>query len=259
MGSALPGDDRGWFELVLSNQAPLWRLIAESCDGHVVEGDGVHAAVVPASPERSFFNSVFYEDTERMIDSLPRLAEAYDEAGVNAWTVWTPATDAVATAALAEAGHKLDAEPRAMGAAISELRIPEPDPGLEIRQENDMEKMSRINEVAYGYPEGQFPSMEPLPGTLGYLADLDGETVGTTLVWDRGDDCEVTFVATLPEARGRGVARRLMARALVEAGERGRLATTLISTKLGYPVYNALGYRDAGGLQMWERRKPANP
>jgi ribosomal protein S18 acetylase RimI-like enzyme len=255
MGSVPPSDDRGWFELVLGNQAPLWRLIAEACGGHVVAGEGVHAAVVPACPERSFFNSVFYEDRERMIDSLPRLAEAYEGAGVNAWTVWIPADDTAAAAALEEAGHKLDAKPRAMGVAISELRMPEPDPELEIRQETDMEKIGSINEVAYGYPMGQFPEMAPLPGTLGYLADLDGETVGATLAWDHGDDCEITFVATLPEARGRGVARRLMAQALVDAGERGRLATTLISTRLGYPVYSALGYGDAGGLQMWERRK----
>ena len=33
-------------------------------------------------------------------------------------------------------------------------------------------------------------------------------------------------------------------------------ATTLIATKLGFPVYEKLGYRDVGGLEMWERRKP---
>ena len=96
--------------------------------------------------------------------------------------------------------------------------------------------------------------MAPMPGAYGYLADLDGETVGTTLAWDSGDDCEITFVATLPEARGRGIARRLMARALADARERGRTATTLIATRLGYPVYIALGYREVGRLQMWERR-----
>ena len=31
--------------------------------------------------------------------------------------------------------------------------------------------------------------------------------------------------------------------------------STLIATKLGYPVYEQLGYRDVGGLEMWERRK----
>jgi GNAT superfamily N-acetyltransferase len=77
------------------------------------------------------------------------------------------------------------------------------------------------------------------------------------VVWDHGDDCEVAWVATLPEARGRGVSKQLMARALADARERGQLTTTLVATKLGRPVYERVGYRDFGAIQMWERRKPS--
>jgi hypothetical protein len=48
-----------------------------------------------------------------------------------------------------------------------------------------------------------------------------------------------------------------MTRALADARERGRLTTTLVATKLGRPVYERVGYRDFGAIQMWERRKPA--
>lgn len=254
--SSLPSDDRGWFALVLGNQPPLWRLLANAVGGDVDRDGDVQAAVVPASPNRSFFNSVFYEDSEHLVEVLPRLAEIYDKAGVNAWTVWIPDEDERARAALEAAGHALDATPRAMGLALSDLRLPDPDPDLEIRQEMDMEALRQINETAYGYPAGDFPTMEPIPDTEAYLASLQGDTVGTTLAWDPGgEDTEVTFVATLPEARGRGVARRVLGHALERERERGKLASTLISTKLGYPVYRALGYRDAGGLEMWERRK----
>jgi hypothetical protein len=47
-----------------------------------------------------------------------------------------------------------------------------------------------------------------------------------------------------------------MARALADAAEQGLETTTLQATKLGYPVYEKLGYRDLGVLQMWERRTP---
>ena len=50
-----------------------------------------------------------------------------------------------------------------------------------------------------------------MPGTEAYLASIDGETVGSTLVWAPGEDAEITFVATLPEARGRGISGRLLA------------------------------------------------
>jgi GNAT superfamily N-acetyltransferase len=257
---ALPADDRGWFELVLSNQAPLWRMLAEACGGSFNEDGDVKAAIVPQSPNRSFFNSVWYEDTARMTAALPELAAAYDEANVNAWAVWVPEADREAQAALEAAGHVLDSWPRTMGLDLADLRTPDPDPQLEIteqaEEEMDMEALRSINETAYGYAPGDFPPMSPMPGTMLYLAALDGETVGTTVTWERGDDCEITLVATLPEARGRGVAKRLLGHALERARDRGRAGTTLISTKLGFPVYIALGYRDVGGLQMWERRKP---
>jgi GNAT superfamily N-acetyltransferase len=253
--SELPSDDRGWFALVLENQPPLWRLYADAMGGEIVTEADVQAAVVPGSPNRSFFNSVFYEDPEHLIELIPRLAENYEAAGVNAWTVWIPADDGRARDALAEAGHVLDATPRAMGLELSALNSPDPDPELEIRTEMDMDAIRVINETAYGYAHGDFPPMKPLPDTTAYLASLNGETVATTLTWDRDPDTEITFVATLPEARGRGVARRLLGHALEAERESGKLASTLIATKLGYPVYERLGYRDVGGLEMWERRK----
>jgi GNAT superfamily N-acetyltransferase len=255
--SALPSDDRGWFELVLANQPPLWRLYVEAFGGEVLRDGDIQASVVSASPNRSFFNSVFYEDSTRLVDALPRLAEAYEDAGINAWTVWIPADDELARARLSEAGHVLDATPKAMACELSELQVPDPDPDLEVRTEMDMELVRQINEIAYGFPPGDFPPMAPMPDTELYLASLDGDTVGTVLTWDRGPDTEITFVATLPEARGRGIARRLLAHALLKERERGKSASTLIATKLGYPVYEALGYRVVGGLEMWERRKPA--
>jgi GNAT superfamily N-acetyltransferase len=256
---SVPGDDRGWFDLVLGNQAPLWRLYADACHGEVIAEGEVEATLVPQSPNRSFFNSVFYSDTDALIEELPRLAGVYDGAGVNAWTVWIPEFDDRAREALANSGHKLDATPRAMGLELSGLQVPESDPGIELREEEpdeaNMEVIRRINETAYGYPPGDFPPIEPMPDTGLHFADLHGQTVGTTVTWDRGLDTEVTFVATLPEARGRGIAKRLLARALEGARGSGQTASTLIATKLGFPVYVDLGYRDVGGLEMWERRK----
>jgi GNAT superfamily N-acetyltransferase len=253
--SPLPTDDAGWFDLVLANQPPLWRVYVEACGGQIFEEGDIQAAIVGASPNRSFFNSVFYEDSEHLADALPRLAEVYDAASVNAWTVWIPAIDERAQTALGEAGHVLDATPRAMGFDLSDLRVPDPDPELEIRGEMDMELIRLINETAYGFPAGDFPPMAPLPDSEAYLASLNGETVATSLLWDRGDDVEVTLVATLPEARGRGIAGRMLGHALERERHRGRSGSTLIATKLGYPVYEKLGYRNVGGLEMWEKRK----
>ena len=55
--------------------------------------------------------------------------------------------------------------------------------------------------------------------------------------------------ATLPEARGRGLATALMRQALLDAGERGCVTTSLQATAMGRPVYARMGYRDLGAAR----------
>jgi GNAT superfamily N-acetyltransferase len=88
-----------------------------------------------------------------------------------------------------------------------------------------------------------------------YFASVDGEEAATLAIWPHGSDAVVIWVATAPEARGRGVATRLLAHALGDAREAGLVTTTLQATKLGFPVYERLGYRNLGTTQMWERRR----
>jgi GNAT superfamily N-acetyltransferase len=255
--AAKPRDEAAWRDLIRSGQPPSWRLLAEGSGGRVWERDGVLAAIVPAAPERSVFNSVFYSDGEALFDGLEEIAAAYDESGVRAWTVWVPEADSEVAAALERAGHKLDAEPREMGMPLSELRGPEADPELEIVERDDYSEMARLNEIAYGYPAGDFVAVADatMPGLRIYFARLDGESASTLAIWSHHDDAVVLWVATLPEARGRGISTRLLGRALTDAREAGLRTTTLQATKLGAPVYRKLGYRDFGAIQMWERRR----
>jgi ribosomal protein S18 acetylase RimI-like enzyme len=233
---------------------PFWRVLAESTGGRIWEGEGVSAAIVPGSPRRSFFNSVLYDDPVSMVKSIDAIAEIYAEAGIDAWTVWVPEADTPVAEALEAAGHSLDATPRAMAMPLGELRPPDPDPGLEIREEPDYELVSSLNEVAYGFAPGEFPVMQgEIPALRTYLGSIGGETVACAGAFTHRSDCEIVFVAVLPEGRGRGISGCLMARALADAAEQGLETTTLQATKLGFPVYVKLGYADYGELQMWER------
>jgi hypothetical protein len=45
-----------------------------------------------------------------------------------------------------------------------------------------------------------------------------------------------------------------MRRALADGRARGNEVSTLQATKLGRPVYERLGYRSFGTIEMWERR-----
>jgi GNAT superfamily N-acetyltransferase len=254
----VPQEDAAWLQLIREGMPPFWRSIAERSGGSIWEDGDVLAAVFPIAPERSVFNSVFFEDGERLLASLDRIAAAYEQAGVRAWTVWVPEAEESVARGLADAGHLLDAEPRAMAMEISELQAPQPVEAIELREEPDMAEVARLNEIAYGWAPGEFEAVSRSggPDTFAHFASIEGETVGTTVAWDHADDAQIAWVATLPEARGRGVASQLMAQAVAEAGRRGRRTTTLVATKLGRPVYEKLGYREFGAIQMWERRRP---
>jgi len=234
------------------------RLVGSGAESRVLELDGVTASVVPNIPDRSVVNSVGYRDAGALEASLAGLAATYEEAGVRAWTVWVPEDDREAAALLEAAGHRLDAEPMAMIADLA--NVPEPDlDDLDWGAGADPPVVGRINDLAYGWPEGTFVAamsrFDEINGLRLYQARVDGDPVCVLGTYDNGDDCELYFVATLPDHRGKGLARRLTHRALLDARERGRAVSSLQATKMGQPVYKRLGYEPICRLQMWERRK----
>ena len=79
---------------------------------------------------------------------------------------------------------------------------------------------------------------------------------------DHDGNSDVEAVAVAPEARGRGISGNLLRHALVDARERGNETSTLMSTPLGLPVYERLGFRSLGrcvdvGVQAGRLIRPA--
>src|SRR5436189_3789288 len=102
------------------------RLLGRSSEGSsVFHRDGVIASIVPAVPGRSVINSVVYRDVGALASALEELDGAFEGAGVTAWTVWVPDGERDAAALLADAGHRLDAEPLAMVRELADLPSPD--------------------------------------------------------------------------------------------------------------------------------------
>ena len=110
--------------------------------------------------------------------------------------------------------------------------------------------------VCFGFDPGELAgALEASPpGARTYIADLDGRPAASVMAFDHDGDCGIYWVATLEEARGRGLCRALMTAALLDGRERGCTSTSLQATKAGYPIYSRLGYRDFGPIDMWELR-----
>jgi GNAT superfamily N-acetyltransferase len=81
-------------------------------------------------------------------------------------------------------------------------------------------------------------------GTLRhYVARLEGAPVGATTLLLAAGVAGIYNVATLPEARGKGIATALVAAALREGREAGYRAGVLQSSEMGYRVYERLGFQ----------------
>jgi GNAT superfamily N-acetyltransferase len=252
-------EDARLFEREQSGLRAFVRLMGGcSRRARTLELDGVTAALAPAVPNRSVPNSVYYETAAQLEAALGRLEFAYDGAGVQAWTVWVPEPDREAAALLEAAGHVVDATPIAMALELDGVS-PQPRESVTIDPRGDVADVARLNDAAYGYG-GDFPrALELWPWGVAhtYVTPAEGEPLSCLMTYDNDDDCVILLVATASEARGRGLASALLARALEDARARGCATSSLQATTMGRPVYERLGYRPLETLQMWERRKPA--
>ena len=247
--------DSELLERMHANQLRFYRAMCAASPGaRAIELDGVLAAVIPAAPLRSVFNSVLYDDPETLAASLDAFAREYDEADVRAWTVWVHESDDDTARVLERAGHSLDAQPRAMVMELDGFERPI-DRDLDWSDRGDIGVVSRINDGSYPFPERPFSGagMTTIDARL-YVANVDDGPAACLGAIDEGGDCGIYMVATLPEARGHRLAGRLLAQALADARERGCETSSLQATKMGAPVYERVGYRDLGALGMWERR-----
>jgi hypothetical protein len=196
-------DRNGWLDLNRRGMQATFAAFARSSGAKTIERDGLFAMVNPSVPERSVFNSVICPDGGSLADAYDELAGEYAKHGC-AWTVWVREDDVGTAAFLQSAGHKLDAEPRAMGCELT--GIEEPDlADLDWTGEAGLELAGPLNDRAYGYAEGTWvkgTGLEP-DGLLTYAAFLDGKPVSTVAARDEAGDCSIWNVATVEEARGR--------------------------------------------------------
>jgi N-acetylglutamate synthase-like GNAT family acetyltransferase len=247
------------WDILHASMAHWYRLIGAGSEGaRTVERNGVVAALVPASLQRSVVNAVVYEHPDALAAAYDDIAAAYAEIGAK-WTVWVHTGDTETVALLESKGHVLDASPEAMAADLVETP-PERPPQAALPEwtaEGDLADVGAINDRAYGYGGDWFSrALTDLPnGSVNiYVVHHDGKAVGCCSTTDTDTNTAVDMVAVLPEARGQGLSGKLIAHALVDAVERGCRTSTLVATQLGRPVYERLGFGPLGALEMWERR-----
>lgn len=81
----------------------------------------------------------------------------------------------------------------------------------------------------------------PLKMYVGYLNE---KPVATSILFNGAGVSGIYGVGTLPEARGQGIGSAMTLKPLLDARNQGFNYAVLFSSRMGYPVYQRLGFRE---------------
>jgi hypothetical protein len=92
-----------------------------------------------------------------------------------------------------------------------------------------------------------------------YLGRWNGKPVSTSMLLTAAGVAGIYFVATIPEARRQGIGLAVTQKPLLEACEMGYRVGILQASKMGYPVYQSMGFKEYGkfGVYMWTNKPVA--
>lgn len=131
--------------------------------------------------------------------------------------------------------------------------LPAPPPGLEVAAVEGPERLAHFDRVlAAGF--GADPALVAMRPEAAALLQLfvgyeGGRPVACAGTWAAQGVVQVNWVATVPEARGRGYALALTAAAVAAWPS---LPAVLLSDDPGRPVYHRLGFLDLLRCTMWQ-------
>ena len=129
---------------------------------------------------------------------------------------------------------------------------PPPPPGVEIvpMDEGNASDHARVLATAFGMPEGIAqglfgPTLLQVEGFRSFLALVDGEPVATAGSYVAPEVPQVGGVynvATVPEARGRGIGAAVTWAAVGAGARGGAVRSILQASEQGLPVYERMGF-----------------
>jgi GNAT superfamily N-acetyltransferase len=222
---------RGWATL-----AALHRVSgAVAPGGAVAELDGYLVSTVPGAEDSPWLNVAVPVARAR---ATGRLHGWFAGRSAHTYGVWTEAGGAVD-------GLRISAEPVGMGARLRDIDL-----GGAAGAPVDLAIVGAVNDVAYAHLDDRLARITPY--FEGRVRAFGIDDVSVALSFEHDGDAGIFYVATLPEARGRGLARAVVKRALQDARERGCSTTTLQASQMGAPLYESLGYVPTGGMTLWE-------
>lgn len=174
------------------------------------------------------------------------------------WWIGPSTRPADLASQLIEYGFSIDEDGPGMAADLENLNENLPSPyGLTIRPAQDEDVWyvwSRTMAQGFGAPPERFEfavntwhnllsQLDPTT-TQAYAAWLDGSPVATSLLQLGGGVAGIYSVATIPEARRKGIGAQVTLYPLLQARQKGYKVGVLQSSAMGLRVYKSLGFQE---------------
>ena len=145
-----------------------------------------------------------------------------------------------------------------MVASLDPAAVSRPSP-LPIRQISDLRDWARVLMHVFERPAEEADVWmrayeRPLPGWAHFAAFDGPNVVSTSSVLVAGELAGIYHVATLPEARGRGIGGAVTLAAMGFGQQHGATRAVLQSSEMGSGVYRSLGFRDVAKLTVYDRK-----
>jgi ribosomal protein S18 acetylase RimI-like enzyme len=235
-------------------RARAWRgvarqqqLFAEHVPGaRSVAGDGWTGSLVPTASDSALLN-VAVPDHPATVPGLLDLQEVFGDSAVR-WGLWTDGSVA-SDGHLMLAGMQTVTVCRLMARELTYLSA-QPSAA---EPTDDLRFVGALNDRAYGLTDGRLETHFGVIAPGAVHAHRIGEKAVAAAV-DNADDASLFFVATAPEARGKGLGTEVVIAALVAARDRGCVTATLLATGEGSGLYDRLGFADLGPATLWATR-----
>jgi len=233
----------------------FFRYLSQSSVAEYAEDEGLFRWYTPLP--HPWFNGVICSRPPSGQDApfIAEIVKSYQSKNVTMFSWWlqpglVPSTWEVP---LREAHFHYNRSTPGMAVYLAALRLGQPaPPGVQIRPVEDLHQLRTWSEVfmpGYGLPPAWAPLYYDLLAGVGiefplrhYLAYLNGQPVGASSLFLDGGAAGIYNVATLPEARGKGIGSLLTLYPLRDAQAFDYTLAVLQSSEMGYNVYQRLGF-----------------
>lgn len=204
-------------------------LVVPHPSATIVRGDGFAGC---RHPNAVFNNAVVL--APHAVNSARRF---FDDA--ESFALWCRGDDTPTASALESAGFHRDVTTRPMRCNLADADLPVS--SIPVFGDVDLARIAELN----GLPGDVLVGV---PRARGFATS--GFEAGLVLI-EVGSDVNVSFVATRPDARRRGLAAAVTAAALRDAVHRGLKSASLQATPMAEGLYAKLGFAPVAQIQEW--------